>query len=71
MAVVVFHVKVAELDQPRASVHVPLGSCNQNSYCGAGQPVALPVTVTMVPLAAVLAGIAEALMPVHGAVVSV
>lgn len=61
---------VALLDQPRITVHVPFGESSQNSYRGLGQPLALPVTETAVPLEAELAGTLDVLMAVHGTVVS-
>ena len=67
---VVFQVNELPLDQPRARVQVPSGSLSQNSYWAEGQPAAVPVTVTLLPRDVVFAGIADALMPVHGAVVS-
>jgi hypothetical protein len=61
---------VALLDHPRTNVHVPFGDTSQNSYCALGQPLALPVTETIVPLEVALAGDVEAVIAVHGIVVS-
>ena len=66
----VFQLNVAVPEYGWARAHVLPGARSQNSYCGFGQPVAVPVTVTGVPTLAEDPGGGVALIAVHDEMVS-
>ncbi len=61
----VAQLNVALADHAWASVHTPDGAFSQNSNRGLEQPTAVPETVTAVPMLAVAAGVATAVIVEH------